>query len=79
MNVTTKDFKALEEALALFPTGDDFASLPAEVQNIIVEADSVLVRLEKKRRASNKRTADYIAEKRRTDKNYARGKARKGA
>lgn len=72
MNITTAQFKALEDALRLLPQGDAFKALTPEEQTTIAEADKVLIDLIKKRRRDNKRTAEYIAEKRKTNPNYAR-------
>ncbi len=72
MNLTNNDFLAIEKALALLPHGEDFNNLTKETQEIIIKADQVMINLYKKKKANNKRTADYIAEKRKTNKNYAR-------
>lgn len=75
MFITNDDFKAIEKALALLPEGAEFEMLDAETQEIIVKADSVMLELINKKKADNSRTARYIAEKRKTNKNYARKKA----
>ena len=72
MNITKAQFKVLEDALQLLPQGDAFKALPPEVQTIISEADKIMIDLDKKRKRDNKRTAEYIAEKRKTNPDYAR-------
>lgn len=72
MNITKAQFKAIEDAIRLLPQGDAFKALSPEVQTIISDADKVLLDLDKKRKRDNKRTAEYIAEKRKSNPNYAR-------
>ena len=72
MNITKDQFEALTKIRTLLPSGDQFNELPDHLQQIIIDYDTTLVNLYKKRKADNKRTAAYIAEKRKTNKNYAR-------
>ena len=72
MNITNKQFEAIERALKLLPEGEAFNILPKETQEIIISADITLVELRKKKTKDNKRIAKYIAEKRKDNKNYAR-------
>lgn len=72
MNITKAQFKAIEDALRLLPQGDAFKALTPDAQAIISDADKVLIDLDKKRKRDNKRTAEYIAEKRKTNPDYAR-------
>jgi hypothetical protein len=72
MNMANADFEALEKALNLLPHGQEFVALPEYEQEIIINANVVLVKLLKKKKANNARTAAYIAEKRKDNKNYAR-------
>lgn len=74
MNITNKQYEALKAAIYLLPSGDAFTALPKEEQDTIVAAQVVLMDLYRKKKASNKKTADYIANRRKTDKNYARSK-----
>lgn len=74
MNITKADFDSIEKALMLLPQGEEFNALPQEKQDIIVNAHVVMVGLYKKRQTNNKRVAEYIANKRKNDKNYARPK-----
>ena len=74
MNITNKQYEALKAAIYLLPSGDAFTALPKEEQDTIVAAQVVLIDLYRKKKASNKKTADYIANKRKTDKNYARSR-----
>lgn len=53
----------------------DFKSLPKEQQDRIIRSDMAIVEATKRKRKTNKRTRrtrEYIAEKRKIDKNYAR-------
>lgn len=74
MNLTNKDFEAIKKALELLPTREEFNKLSKKHQDIIVNADTVMVNLLKKKRTNNERTSKYIAEKRKENKNYARSK-----
>lgn len=77
MNVTNKQYEALKAAIYMLPSGDAFTALPKEEQDTITEAWKVLMDLYRKKKASNKKTADYIANKRKADKNYARSRKEK--
>lgn len=74
MNMTNADFHAIEKAMYLLPRGEDFMALTKEEQDIITKADTVMMNLLRKKDANNAKTAKYIAEKRKLDKNYARSK-----
>ena len=74
MNITKNEFIIIENALKLLPHGDEFNSLSKEYQDIIVAADTVMMNLLKKKMTANEKTAKYIAEKRKGNKNYARSK-----
>jgi len=77
LNITNKQYEALKAAIYLLPFGDAFTALPKEEQDTIVAAQVVLIDLYRKKKVSNKKTADYIANKRKTDKNYARSRKEK--
>lgn len=72
MYITNDQFAALEKALDLLPKGEDFNRLDKETQNIIYNADKTMLVLQRKKKKDNKRVAEYIKEKRKTNKNYAR-------
>lgn len=72
MNITNKEFDAIKKALDLLPKGVWFKGLSVETQRIIIDADVTMMNLLKKKERTNKRTAEYIAGKRKTNKNYAR-------
>lgn len=72
MFITNKDFEAIKKALDLLPYGEEFNRLSKEKQSIIVNADTTMINLLKKKEKDNKRTSKYIADKRKTNKNYAR-------
>lgn len=72
MYITRNDFNTLKKAVELLPHEEQFNNLTEDQKNIIIKADAVLIELLKKRKKDNKRQAAYIAEKRKTYKNYAR-------
>ena len=74
MNLTNKEFEAIERALDLLPQGKEFKALPKKKQEIIAEADATMMNLLKKKKENNKRIAEYVAMKRKENKNYARKK-----
>ena len=78
MNITNKQFEALEKAVQMLPHGDLFLALEEKQRDIILQADMVLLELRKKQKRDNERTAKYIADKRKQDKNYARSKKMEG-
>ena len=77
MNITNKQYEALKAAIYMLPSGDAFTALPKEEQDTIVAAQMVLMDLYRKKKASNKKTAAYIANKRKADKNYAKSRKEK--
>ena len=66
------DFEKLEKALSLLPSGEQFKELSKEDQDIIVNAEVVMVQLIKDKKKKNSKIAKYVAEKRKVNKNYAR-------
>ena len=74
MNITNKQYDALKAAIYMLPSGDAFTYLSKEEQDTIVAAQMVLMDLYRKKKASNKKTAAYIANRRKVDKNYARSR-----
>ena len=72
MNMTSSDFEAIEKALNLLPSGEEFNKLDKQTQDTIINAYVVMVKLTQKRKKSNAKTAQYIADRRKTNKNYAR-------
>lgn len=72
MYLTNEEFNAIKKALELLPHGEEFNNLSRENQDIIVNADKTMVGLLKKKKANNEKVSKYIADKRKTNKNYAR-------
>lgn len=72
--IKVDEFDAILKALELLPSGDAFNALPKNQQDVICKADEIMIKLYRRQRDSNRKTAAYIAEKRKTDKNYARKK-----
>lgn len=68
MYLSIEDFRTIESALRTVKHD----SMTDEELQKVVNADCVLMKLLKQRKASNAKTASYIAEKRKKDKNYAR-------
>ena len=77
LNITNKQYEVLKAAIYMLPSGDAFKALPKEEQETIMAAQVVLIDLACKKTADNKRTAAYIANRRKTDKNYARSRKEK--
>lgn len=74
MNLTNKEYKSILAALMLLPQGEAFKMLNEEAQQTIIEADRTMVGLLRKQKEQNRKTAAYIAGRRKTDKNYARSR-----
>ena len=73
MYIKTSEFETIGDVLKEFvPQGEAFEALPKEQQEAIVKADMALMAILKRHKAQNKRTAEYIASKRKKNKNYAR-------
>lgn len=72
MYLTNEEFNAIKKALELLPHGEEFNNLDKGSQDIIVNADTTMINLLKKKKANNKKVAEYIADKRKSNKNYAR-------
>lgn len=66
------EFEILTQVYDYLPTGEDFEALPEEQRYLITRFDALLVSLNRRRQASNAKTAQYIAEKRKTNRHYAR-------
>ena len=72
MYMTNDDFRKISDALMLLPSGKDFEALDKEKQDTIIDAQVTMGNLLKKKKRDNKRIAEYIAEKRKQDADYAR-------
>lgn len=79
MNLTNDDFNKIEKALNLLPEGEEFNHLSKEEQQIIIDADTVMINLLKKKKRNNERISGYISEKRKSDKLYARSNSYKAS
>ena len=70
MNVTNNDFQVISDALEILK---DFEGvLSPRRREILENAEGIMEKLNKKKEKDNARIAQYIAEKRKTNKNYAR-------
>ena len=77
MFIKKSEFEAIASVLFnqsgdFVPQGAEFENLPKEQQEAIVKADTAIVNILKRHKAQNRKTADYIANKRKQNKNYAR-------
>jgi len=72
MNITKDQFKAIEDAYYILAACDGLHLLPDDSKATIVNLRSTLTELKAKKERDNARTAEYIAEKRKTNKDYAR-------
>lgn len=71
MYITNYDYNTICKALLVF-THDWVEDVPSSDVMAINEAINVMEKLSEKKKANNARQAAYIAEKRKTNKNYAR-------
>ena len=69
MNITNNDYEVLKSAINVLRT----VELPVQDQKIVSSAVSVMDGLRQKKEKDNKRIAAYIKDKRKENKNYARG------
>lgn len=69
MFITNNDYNTLCQAIDLLETAD----LPKGSLKTVYSARSVLDNLAEKKKKDNKRISNYIADKRKENKNYARG------
>lgn len=74
MQITLEQFKTVEKAFALLPHGEEFNRLNAETQETITNAEIALIKVLQRYKKEKKHTAEVIAERRKTNKNYARGR-----
>ena len=70
MFITNNDYDILSQAIDLLETAD----LPKGSLKTVYSARSVMDGLKLKKEKDNKRISAYIADKRKENKNYARGK-----
>ncbi len=71
MYLKKKEFEAIETALRLLI---DYDKLCECERRILLQADISLMNVVRRNKELNRKTAKYIAEKRKIDKNYARPK-----
>lgn len=69
MFITNNDYEILNKAIDLLETAD----LPKGSLQTVYSARSVMDGLRQKKEKDNKRIAAYIKDKRKENKNYARG------
>lgn len=60
MYLTREEFDTIKKALELLPHGNTFVGLSEEKQDIIINADKVMVNLLKKNNAEEKEVTDYV-------------------
>ena len=62
MYLTNEEFNTIKKALELLPHGNAFVGLSEDKQDIIVNADKVMINLLKKNNAEEKEVIDYVGE-----------------
>ena len=72
MFITNEEFDVIKKAMMLLPQGKEFEALPTELQDVIIIADVTMMNLLEKKKRDNKRISEYVACKRKVNKNYAR-------
>ncbi len=72
MQVKVGEYEALSELFKILPRGEEFRALPSETQNIIIKAETAMVKITKRHWADNARMAERVAEKRAINPDYAR-------
>jgi DNA-directed RNA polymerase specialized sigma24 family protein len=75
MNIKVEQVKAIEEALALLPSGAELRNKSKKTRSVIKNAYAVLAELEVARVESNAKNYAKIKERRATDRFYGRGEA----
>lgn len=70
--IKNADFDELKKAFTLLLTNEQFHKLKGEEQVTIINAEMIFKFLEDEKGKRNSKIAKYIAEKRKTDRNYAR-------
>jgi hypothetical protein len=74
MFLKKNEFDIIKKAVELLPRGEAFKNLNENEKKIILDADALLIDLLRKKKRNNAKTAAYIANKRKNNKNYARSK-----
>lgn len=74
MQVLKEEMKCIENCLDRVIEFADYNTMPHWLQDLVIEADKTRMEVHKRLRKQNRKTADYIADKRLTDKNYGRSK-----
>ena len=72
MFIKNEQYEILLRIRDLLPEGETFINLPKEDQEAIVKFESLLLEYRKEQRDRNTKIAAYVAEKRKTDKNFGR-------
>ncbi len=73
MQMKLDEFKAIEKARNILLSTEQFKMLSEEEQNIIIQADVALVKIWKRYKKDNERQKNYVADKRKSNKDFARG------
>ena len=72
MFIKNDQYETLLRIRNLLPEGQAFLNLSKDDQDAIVKFECLLLSYRKEQKGRNKKTADYVAEKRKFDKNYGR-------
>lgn len=74
MQVLKEEMKCMENCIDRLIEFADYNTMPQWLQDLVIEADKTRMEVHKRLKKNNRRMADYVAERRLTDKNYARSK-----
>lgn len=72
MNVTNKQYQTIEEVIQILLQGKHFTTLTETEQSTVLNANTIMMDLQKKKEEGNKKNAKLIAEKRKSNPNYCR-------
>lgn len=72
MFLKNSEYDRLERVRNILPQGIEYDALSKDEQDIITDFDCLLMELYKRKKECNRKTAEYIAKRRKTNKNYAR-------
>lgn len=74
MQVLNNEMRNIENCIDRLVEFADYNKMPEWLQDLVIKTDVSRLHIHKRLKKQNRRTADYIAEKRLTDKNYGRTK-----
>lgn len=72
MQVKVEEFNAINNARNILLTEEVMKALPEEKKQIIIEAEVAMLKILKRYKKDNERQKNYVADKRKIDKDFAR-------